>query len=485
MSFLHYTKIMGIMLICASCGNSEEKRPSLEQTRAAIEVRDAWRDELKPVEITASGAIAGADRIGVRLTSDGKTDFLVFVGTPDCLKPEQPSLMADTASAVSACWPLSSSDTLSLTAPFSDRIFGLESGRTVGARLSFQMKFQSSMALLRFCMESDNLTDVLESLTLKGESVATRGIYVPYNGKWIEKSGEGMSVGIDVDCLVNSSRNHDFYLIPCDAASDIVLSAVVNGSEYLLKTKIPPLSAGSMTQLNLKIEKNGQLLPKSSWVDNLRKTDLRKVAVVDTVKAGHFLRKDGLVVAKRDTMTVAVVFQTDGRHGKAVAIEDMPGTFSFGDKNLTSGIIFETIDGQRNEGIINDSSSSEEERLIYKPEIPYSENTAFGHNDGAELTSRLLNKKRGKEDGTMLTEIEKYHCSYIPTVAEMAQMYFLFQPYAHSHLPELIEPFNGEYLTCSESSDHNYYGIEMSKGIVMSNYSKQYAKLKLRLFYLF
>ena len=240
-----------------------------------------------------------------------------------------------------------------------------------------------------------------------------------------------------------------------------------------------------MTQINLKTDKSGLLLPKSSWVDNQYKRDLRKVAVVDTVKTGHYLRKDGLVVAKRDTMTVAVVFQTDGRHGKAVAIEDVSGTFCFGDKDLTSGIIFGTIDGQRNEGIINDSSSSKEERLIYKPEIPYSENTAFGHKDGAELTSRLLNKKRGKEGGTMLTEIEKYHCSYIPTVAEMAQMFFLFQPYAHSQIPELIVPFNGEYLTCSESSDHNYYGIEMSKGIVMSNYSKQYAKLKLRLFYLF
>ena len=44
--------MIGVVLICASCGGSDEKRPSLEQTRAAIEVRDAWRDELKPVEIT-------------------------------------------------------------------------------------------------------------------------------------------------------------------------------------------------------------------------------------------------------------------------------------------------------------------------------------------------------------------------------------------------------------------------------------------------
>lgn len=471
--------------MCASCGGSEEKRPSLEQTRAAIEVRDAWREELKPVEISASGAIGGADRIGVRLTSDGQTNYHTFVGTPDSFKPEQPSLMADTASVVSTCWPTAATDTLSLTAPFTDRIFGFETERSVSARLSLQMKFRSSMALLRFCIESDNLTDVLETLTLKGESVSTCGKYLPYNGIWIEKSGEGMPVGISADCLVNSGRNHDFYLVPCDAASDIVLSAVVNGKEHILKTKIPPLTAGSMTQINLKVERNGQLLPKSSWVDNERKTDLRKVATVDTVRTGHYLRKDGLIVAKRDTMTVAVVFHTDGIHGKAIAIEDAAGTFSFGNKNLTSGTIFETIDGQRNEGIINETASSEEERLIYKPDMPYPKTTAFGNSDGAGPTSLLLNKTGGKDEGSMLNAVERHHGNYIPTLAEMAQAYFLLQSYSRSNLSELIEPFTGEYLTCSESSDHNYYGIEMSKGIVMSNYSKQYAKLKLRLFYLF
>lgn len=471
--------------MCASCGGSEEKRPSLEQTRAAIEVRDAWREELKPVEIAASGAIGGADRIGVRLTSEGQTNYHTFVGTPDSFKPEQPSLMADTASVVSTCWPTATTDTLSLTAPFTDRIFGFETERSVSARLSLQMKFRSSMALLRFCIESDNLTDVLETLTLKGESVSTCGKYLPYNGKWIEKSGEGMPVGISADCLVNSGRNHDFYLVPCDAASDIVLSAMVNGSEYLLKTKIPPLSAGSMTQINLKIESNGQLLPKSSWVDNERKTDLRKVATVDTVKTGHFLRKDGLVVAKRDTVTIAVVFQTDGKHGKAIAIEDAAGTFNFGNKNLSCGTILGTIDGHRTEGVINEAASSEDERLIYKPDMPYPVTTAFGNTDGAGLTSLLLNKKGGKDEASMLSAVERHHGSYVPTLAEMAQIYYLLQPYSNANLTELVEPFSGEYLTCSESSDHNYYGIEMSKGVVMPNYSKQYAKLKLRLFYLF
>lgn len=477
--------IIGVALTLSSCGNSEEKRPSLEQTRAAIEVRDAWRDELKPVEISVTGAISCADRIGVRLLSDSRTNFPVFTRTPDCFKPEQPSLMADTAAMVSACWPVATSDTLRLTAPFSDLIHGDEISRRVNGKLSFDLEFRSKMALLRFCIESDNISDILESLTLKGEAIFTHITYLPYAGKCIEKSGEGMPVGIDADCLLNNGRNHDFYLLPCDAASDIVLTAVVNGEEYLLKTKIPPIGAESMTQLNLKVEQNGQLLPKSSWVDNERKTDLSRIAAVDSVIIGHYLRKDGIIVAKRDTMTVGVVYQTDGKHGKAVAIEDTPGTFSFGAKSLTSGTVFPTIDGQRAEGIINESSASEDERLIYKPDMPYSAETAFGFKDGASLTSGLLKSKSGKEEGSMLVVVEKHRGSYIPTLAEMADIYYLLQPYAHTKLGDLIEPFNGEYLTCSESTNHNFYGIEMSKGIVIPNYSKQYASLKLRLFYLF
>ena len=117
--------------------------------------------------------------------------------------------------------------------------------------------------------------------------------------------------------------------------------------------------------------------------------------------------------------------------------------------------------------------------------MPYPVTNAFGKTDGAGLTSLLLNKKGGKDEGSMMNAIERHHGSYIPTLAEMAQIYYLLQPYSNANITELIEPFSGEYLTCSESSDHNYYGIEMSKGVVMPNYSKQYAKLKLRLFYLF
>lgn len=482
MSASHY--ILGIALICSSCGDSGEKKVSLEQTRAAIEVRDAWRDELRPVEITADSSIEGADRIGVRLTSDGTTGIEPFNGS-GTFRPEKPTLTADTASTVSACWPFSIVDTLSLTAPFSDHLYGYETGRAVGDKLSFQMKFQSSMALVRFFLQSDNRSDILESLAIKGDAIINRAKYMPYAGQWIEISGKGKPVVLISDCLLNNGRNHDFYLIPCESASDIVLTAMVNGKEYVFETKLPPLSAGSMTQLNLMVGRDGKLVPKSSWVDNERRTDLRKVATADSVSVGNYLRKDGLIVAKRDTLTVAVVFQTDGRHGKAIAIEDAAGTYSFGHRTYSSGIIFSTIDGKRAEGVINDSSSPEDERLIYKPGMPYPGDTAFGYKDGAGLTSILFKKKGTDHESSLLSVIGTSHGSYIPTLAEMAEAYYSIQPYAHNGLAGWIEPFTGEYLTCSESSGHSFYGIDMGKGVVMSNYSKQYAQLKLRLFYLF
>lgn len=482
MSASHY--ILGIALVCSSCGDSGEKKVSLEQTRAAIEVRDAWRDELRPVEITADSSIEGADRIGVRLTSDGTTGIEPFNGS-GTFRPEKPTLTADTASTVSACWPFSVVDTLSLTAPFSEHLYGYETGRAVGDKLSFQMKFRSSMALVRFFLQSDSRSDILESLAIKGDAIINRAKYMPYAGQWIEISGKGKPVVLISDCLLNNGRNHDFYLIPCESASDIVLTAMVNGKEYVFETKLPPLSAGSMTQLNLTVGRDGKLVPKSSWVDNERRTDLRKVAAADSVSVGNYLRKDGLIVAKRDTLTVAVVFQTDGRHGKAIAIEDAAGTYTFGHRTYSSGIIFSTIDGKRAEGVINDSSSPEDERLIYKPGMPYPEDTAFGYKDGAGLTSILFKKKGTDHESSMLSVIGTSHGSYIPTLAEMADAYYSIQPYAHNGLAGWIEPFTGGYLTCSESSGHSFYGIDMGKGVVMSNYSKQYAQLKLRLFYLF
>lgn len=463
----------------SSCVGKQESQVKLAQTRAAIDTRDAWREELKPIEIECANHINGMDKLCVWIKADEQTTIYSFNGKSGVYKPEQHGLTVDTASMAVACWPLCNQDTSILKAPFCNRLVGKEISRHISDKLNLKMKFRSTMAAIRFCFESEDITEILQTLSLKGEAIATEGVYLNYEGKWIESDGKGKPMAIDCECILNNGRNHDFYLIPTDVASDIVLTAKINNQEHVFKTKVPPLTAGSMTQLNLKAER-GVLLPKSSWVDNDCTPSVSKICAVDTIRVGNYLRRDGIIVAKRDTMSVAVVLKTDGRHGTAIAIEDCDGLYNYGQKELGSGLIFCTIDGVREEGIIN-GRNDEEEHLVYKPEIPYPATCAFGHLDGAATSCRLL--KSGKS--SLFDEIEKRRGAYLPTLAEMAFVFYELQGYTKHNLSEQIEPLNGEYITCSESSPNTIYGIEMNKGIVMGNYSKQYANLKLRLFYIF
>ena len=461
-----------LTLALMGCTHSSGHRVTLEQTRAASQTRQAWRQELRPMLISGN---VDVPEIGVRISSADGVDFVPFRFHDKSFSADR-ALSVDTASTVSACYPASDSDIIDIHAPFSERLYGQECARSVGENIDVKMNFKSAVALLRFSFASDNIKDMLEKLTLKGEAIATTAKYSPYNGQWTEIGGQGQPVGLRVDALLNGCRHRDFYLIPTESDQDITLAAVVNGKEYLYTTKIPPLAAGSMTQINLHLGR--ELTAKSSWVDNERKIEIASVTTVDTVRVGNYLRKDGLVVAKRDTTCVAVVIESDGKHGKAVAIEDYPTTCNFGGKMLTSGTVFNTIDGYRTEGIINDREASEDEHLVYKPGMPYHDTCAFGYLDGADLTNRLRCGRFGDE--SMLAAVAKHPCSYVPSLAEMAWLYYLLR---YDEL--LIEPLAGEYLTSSESSFHSFYGIEMTKGIVMPNYSKQYALLKLRLFYLF
>lgn len=190
-----------------------------------------------------------------------------------------------------------------------------------------------------------------------------------------------------------------------------------------------------------------------------------------------------------------MVVETDGRHGKAVALRDSEGRYCYSGKVLTSGKTFQTIDGKRKEGVINPRQTDEivdENKLIFTSGMPYGEQCAFGYADGADLTQSLIDKYRQTEHAyrrnggllarkEMLAEVEQHPGSYVPSLAELAQLYH------HRQLGETVgcEPMRGEYLTVSESSDKTFYLIDMENGIVTGTLSKQYASLRLRLFYLF
>ena len=178
-----------------------------------------------------------------------------------------------------------------------------------------------------------------------------------------------------------------------------------------------------------------------------------------------------------------------------MALHDSEGRYCHSGKGLNAGKTFQTIDGKRKEGVINPrqaDETSDENKLIFTSEMPYGEQCAFGYADGTGLTQRLLNQYRqaeyahGRNESLfarkeMLSEVERHPGSYVPSLAELARLYHRWQ------LGETTdcEPMRGEYLTVSESSDKTFYLIDMENGIVTGTLSKQYAGLRLRLFYLF
>ena len=164
--------------------------------------------------------------------------------------------------------------------------------------------------------------------------------------------------------------------------------------------------------------------------------------------------------------------------------------------------MFATIDGKRKEGIVNPKQAqgvSDAERIIFKPGIPYGTNCALGYTDGAELTTLLIGKSLLKETGdalnsdtglslsrkTMIDEARKHPGSYVPSLAEMVALYYQLRYSERDAAWEQFEIPSGEYLTSSESTSQSFYMMDMENGIITGTLSKQYAKMQLRLCYLF
>lgn len=263
------------------------------------------------------------------------------------------------------------------------------------------------------------------------------------------------------------------------------------------------MHAGGLIQLNVEVGTGGNLHIASSWVENERKISLPTHEVCDSIKVGYYLQKDGTVSKSFDSLSMALVIGTDGRHGKAVALKDEDGMFVFGNGKQTTGKLFPTIDGKRKEGILNplsDEAAGEEERIIFKPDMPYPDDCALGYDNGASLTQRLsmqtsqrslaetLSKAHTGLFMTrkkMLSALSRYNGCYIPSLGEMAGLYYQLQPYSGMKMPEHFTVMQGEYLTASESSEHSFYMMDMNEGIIHGSASKSYSKGRIRLFYLF
>ena len=359
-----------------------------------------------------------------------------------------------------------------------------------------------AMALLRITCGSDDVRDWLEGLNITGEGIYTKAMYLPYQGKWFGMTADGSVTARQADCLLNNGRLFDYYLIPTETAGMVTIHAKINQKNYAIKTTLPPLRAGSLTQINLHKKTDG-LTVNSSWVDT-RHTIVgnNPIFEVDTVKVGYYLQKCGYISSERDTSSVAIVIQTDGKHGKAVSLKDCQGNYCFGSSSLTSGKVFATIDGKRKEGIVNPKQAQEvsnAEKIIFKPGIPYGTNCALGYTNGAELTTLLIGKSELKDTDDalyadtslslsrkmMIDEVRRHSGSYVPSLAEMTALYYQLRFSEGDTAWGEFDIPDGEYLTSSESTPQSFYMMDMENGIITRTLSKQYTKMQLRLFYLF
>jgi hypothetical protein len=80
--------------------------------------------------------------------------------------------------------------------------------------------------------------------------------------------------------------------------------------------------------------------------------------------------------------------------------------------------------------------------------------------------------------------VSEHKGSYIPSLGELAKLFYMMQPYSKITLPDNFALPTGIYLSSSEMPNNSIYTIDLSTGAV-TGISKAYGKAKLRLFYLF
>lgn len=516
---MQYLLILIGTILLSACGKKTQTEHSLEAQLTAEKTRENWDNAKRPFEVSIEGLssqeMEALSPIGIYANPKDATEeeSAAFQGT-EFMKNENGSYQTSDRNAVATdstaqlcvCYPyrqgLKENDAILLEAPFGENLYGREVQREYARTISVKVNMVSAMALLRITCGSNDVQDRLEDLNINGESIYTKAMYLPYQGRWFGMTTDGSVTVRQADCLLNNGRSFDYYLIPTEAAGTVTIFARINLKNYAVKTTLPPLRAGSLTQINLHKTANG-LTVNSSWVDTRHPIlGNNRGAVVDTVKVGNYLQRGGYISDKPDTSSVAIVIQTDGKHGKAVALKDCEGRLCFGNSCLTSGKVFATIDGKRTEGIVNPQQAQgvgDAERIIFKPGIPYGTNCALGYTNGAELTTLLVGKSQLKATGdapdadtglslsrkVMIDETQRHPGSYVPSLAEMTALYYQLRCSERGTVWEQFGIPSGEYLTSSESTSHSFYMMDMENGIITGTLSKQYAKMQLRLFYLF
>lgn len=327
-------------------------------------------------------------------------------------------------------------------------------------------------AVLCVRIEGEEPTDLLEA------------VHVAYS----DNSGS-YRIDAKTDQLMTHPFDRDYAVLPCEDQTSVEISTEVNDTVYSIRTLLPHLLLDTRTQLNLSLSGN-RLRMVSSWIEDSAAGVREAPVSVDTVRVGCYLDGNGTVTAGYSATSVAMVVETDGRHGKAVALNDVGGEWIFSSQGCSTGLLSETLDGSAREGSLpkrwteGDSLSC----LLYYPEMKVPQGCAFSQRDGFRLCQQLHShsdeRELKRED--MLRACLLKEGSYIPTAAEMADLWYMSMGYAREQLTGThLKLPSGAYLTSSESSEDTFYSIDFNQGALTGHTSKRYTPLRVRLFYIF
>ncbi len=483
---------IAVLFVC-SCSGNKEQNDALAAHNTVEKVKEEWAKVEKPLSITIidrdKEELEAIGSIGVFLSDNPEDIAKEFRFDGESFKPVN-AVNVDSTVIPVVIYPfrpgLHPNDSIKTDNEIGASLIGIyESTEQTIDNINVRMKLKEITALLRLKIKSDSITDVLEGIEINCERGIAASHFRPFNGEWIETRATRNIRTCLTNCMLNNGRHHDFHMIPTNESGEIVIGVKVNGHYVYVGTTIPPMRAGSITELRLTLSK-GKVNIGSSWVDTKHPFAKETVETGDSIKPLKYLKTDGSVTGTYDDRCIAIVIDTDGKHGKAVSLTDIPMGMMFKGKDFSTGIILPTVDGQFNEGCFKPGANrnSESEKVIaFNPNVRYSAKCAFGHRNGGLLTSTIV-ANCNLDVLDVFTELAALGTTYIPTVYELAWLSFFLEKNKDS-LPAEFEMPEGFYTTCCESGNDTYYSVDIENCKVSAHNSKLYPNTNLRLFYLF
>lgn len=491
---MRHLAILSILsiLVC-SCAGNKGKNDALSVHSTVEKVREEWAKAEKPLVITLidrdKDELEAIGSIGVFLSDNPEETVHEFRFDGETFRPVN-AMNVDSTVIPVVIFPyrpgLHPNDSIKTDSEIGAALIGIyDSTVQTSDNINVKMKLKEITALLRLKIKSDSITDVLEGIDVICERGIAASHLRPFNGEWIETRATRSLRTVLTNCMVNNGRHHDFHMIPTEEAGEIIIGVKVNGRNLSVGTTLPPMRAGSITELRLTIS-GGKLNIGSSWVDTRHSFTKHASKVNADVQPLQYLRTDGTITVIYDDKCIALVIDTDGKHGKAVALADVPGGMMFKGSDFSTGIAFKTVDGQFSEGCFTPGTMQGcegENKVAFNPNVRYSSRCALAHRNGGMLTSILI-ANCNLDVLEIFTTEAKLGTAYIPTVFELACLSFFLEKNKDTLSAEFLMP-EGFYTTCCESGSNTFYSVDIINQKISAHNSKLYPNTNLRLFYLF